>query len=545
MYEQPSESTQLHAADGDRAEKSVGSISASHITSSHRGQHRFLSSLVQWLYLLTFPLLGITVAYIGFCDPDICWHLALGQWMVQHGTLPSIDPFCANIHDFVFVGNNFPLIQHEWLSDIILFRVYQIAGAAGLLVMTATLAIISLLLIPLSLMRKNRVPQMLSMAFCSLMALSSAFRLWVRPEQVSFLCMSVLIALNQACQSATRRGAAIYIAAVYLLMTFWVNCHAIFVVGLAYLAGYYGLCLLESLVSRKETTNFARGAILLTAAICGTLNTPWHFHFWQYIAKLISSPITYANKENGALIFSPGHLATLLPLLGAIALFWWNCYSRISKEGRKPARYLLPIGLGLFATVSALAVMRLAPIALLVLASALAIVYRRTTVDILATTALPETKLLRIPGYALGVIACAGACFSASSFLIPPAIPSTSQYFTPPIGAIRFLEQNPLDGNILNDSKFGSMMLWNMSRPPEVFIDGRLDSMDRQIVTDYLKMRNCKGNWKELLDRYRISYVFFPPNAPLIFKLLDTKQWSLYYADRNGIILQRSNGVPQ
>ena len=47
-----------------------------------------------WLFTLTLAgvLVGITVTK-GVQDPDFFWHLTAGQWMADHGQVPSTDPF--------------------------------------------------------------------------------------------------------------------------------------------------------------------------------------------------------------------------------------------------------------------------------------------------------------------------------------------------------------------------------------------------------------------------------------------------------------------
>jgi len=117
-------------------------------------------------------------------------------------------------------------------------------------------------------------------------------------------------------------------------------------------------------------------------------------------------------------------------------------------------------------------------------------------------------------------------------------MPAASQLFSPPYKAIKYLELHKPAGRLLNDCKFGSTMEWRMKNPPDIFIDGRF-AVDRQLVSNYNTMRLCRGNWQQLLDSYKISWLFFPPNMPIVTQLSKTTQWQIFYADQSAIVLCR------
>ncbi len=115
---------------------------------------RLPGQVIAALYLCLFPLVGLIVAHIGFCDPDTCWHLAMGKWMCVHNQLPLSDPFSTNINDFVLTAKGQPIMQHEWLSDCIFYRIYGWGGAKLLLAFVAALSALALIIAPSLLMVK-------------------------------------------------------------------------------------------------------------------------------------------------------------------------------------------------------------------------------------------------------------------------------------------------------------------------------------------------------------------------------------------------------
>jgi hypothetical protein len=534
------------------------------------------------LFALLFPALGVLVACIGFCDPDTCWHLALGKWMFAHHSLPYSDPFSSNVHDFVYVRSGLPLMQHEWLSDSLFYGVFTVGGARALLAATSLLSCLSLAILPWFLMRRNRVPTSVAMAFVILTCCASAFRLWVRPEAISFLCMSALISVNDIClQAKSKKAVGLCVAAVGALMLFWTNCHALFLTGVAYLCGF----LVLSLVSRSRE-RLGRSLGLLTTAMLATLCTPWGIALWQYIVRLVQSPISHANKENGPMRLAELANPTSWPLIGMIGLFLilelaplftrrleldegqagslrstagplsqaasagFGAEAEKGWSGAGISRATLlgldwaSLAVGMAGACAAVMFRRLTPLALLVVMAAVAMhYYKRSGAGASSSRETCEWSAGCQPASVAKILAGAVvsmiACVVASYTLAAPVIPSPSHLFSPPYAAIEYLQQHPPSGRMLNDSKFGSMVTWYWSDPPDIFIDGRFDSFDRSLVYDYNSMRTCHGNWRALLDRYQIGWVFFPPQAPIVKELMETPGWTVKYTDASAVVLQR------
>src|ERR1044071_3473255 len=59
-----------------------------------------------------------------FNDGDVSWHIATGRWIIEHGRLPTTDPF-----SFTWAGK--PWVPIEWLAEVIYASAYRLAGYAG------------------------------------------------------------------------------------------------------------------------------------------------------------------------------------------------------------------------------------------------------------------------------------------------------------------------------------------------------------------------------------------------------------------------------
>ena len=75
-----------------------------------------------------------TMAVRPLTDPDVWWHLRTGQLTLQNHSVFHTDPY-----SFTRFGQ--PWINHEWLSDVLLFGIYRLAGFGGLIVAFAAVSL--------------------------------------------------------------------------------------------------------------------------------------------------------------------------------------------------------------------------------------------------------------------------------------------------------------------------------------------------------------------------------------------------------------------
>jgi hypothetical protein len=61
-------------------------------------------------------------------DPDLPLHLAIGEWIVRHGTVPAIEPFA-----WTRAGE--PYYAYSWLPQAVMYHTYEAAGVTGLRVL--------------------------------------------------------------------------------------------------------------------------------------------------------------------------------------------------------------------------------------------------------------------------------------------------------------------------------------------------------------------------------------------------------------------------
>ena len=69
-----------------------------------------------------------------------------------------------------------------------------------------------------------------------------------------------------------------------------------------------------------------------------------------------------------------------------------------------------------------------------------------------------------------------------------------------------------------------------------VFVDGRTDLYDDEILDQYLTVVQAREGWKEILERWQIRVVFLEPSAPIL-QILLADGWTVYYEDAQAVIL--------
>jgi len=174
-------------------------------------QKYFLYIFVLFVFLLILSY----SARFNLIDPDFGWHLRTGQLILERG-VPKIDWYSHTMP-------NFPWIDHEWLTDVFIYKIYSIFGYQ--ILMAVFLIIFTLAFI--TLIKKE---QFLSFLLPVILGyLASLNYLGVRPQLLTVLFTSILlIILNKFLEAPNRR----FIYFVPVLFMFWANLHGGFIIGL-------------------------------------------------------------------------------------------------------------------------------------------------------------------------------------------------------------------------------------------------------------------------------------------------------------------------
>src|SRR5258706_10828497 len=89
----------------------------------------FLRAAFSFPVVLRFALTVLTVLTVGkrFDDPDLWWHLKVGELIWTTHSIPSADLFS-------YTTANHPWVAHEWLAETAIYAAYRACGYTGLMI---------------------------------------------------------------------------------------------------------------------------------------------------------------------------------------------------------------------------------------------------------------------------------------------------------------------------------------------------------------------------------------------------------------------------
>lgn len=535
-------------------------------------------------FLFVLFLYGGCITGLVLKEPDICFLLGGGRWIVEHGQIPATDPFSYTTH-----YHWAQYVIEKWLTEVIFFGIESSLGLVALLVFDAIVLTVAFVVIPYRIVHLAGWRGGAAMGLVLLALLTSCSHLAVRPEIFSFIFagiwLEVLIRINAATEGNSRIQWR-FIALLGVLMCLWSNMHTLFMVGIL-LPGFYSACAIAErfIPGLKEKPFNWTGPILTVVCILASLVNPWGIGLWTYMPNVFG-PFNDTNNEmqpinirnGGNPFFFPFYILVFLSLKAFV------------KEFRKPLRHgdlffrgLVPLGvLGGMKTVRSI------PLADLFLVAGRAKLRPldeplpaasgaapATSADLLSTadavssssTAPPEaavspaavsetstaapdalSPLARLTNpfsYAWPSMCITAAAVGAYvlSFSVKPEVPQGSAAFHPPIKAIEYIDHHRPSGNLLNDPHFGAVMIYKMRNNPPVFIDPRYNLYGNDLLQDYWHMVKCDDGYEALLNKYQIAWVFVPPKLELPKRLAQNPEWQLLYSDDDSVIYAKKKSV--
>jgi len=111
-----------------------------------------------------------------------------------------------------------------------------------------------------------------------------------------------------------------------------------------------------------------------------------------------------------------------------------------------------------------------------------------------------------------------------------------------PLHALPYLRDFRPQGNVFNEYLWGGFLEWNARQIP-VMIDPRADIFEYNgTFKDYLDAVELVHT-NEILQKYKIRYVLFERETPLVSFLLQTPAWKVDYEDGTTVLLERTLGI--
>jgi hypothetical protein len=108
-----------------------------------------------------------------------------------------------------------------------------------------------------------------------------------------------------------------------------------------------------------------------------------------------------------------------------------------------------------------------------------------------------------------------------------------------PVNAGNFIQSHSLKGNLLTTDYWGGYIIYRFYPDKKVFFDGRSDMYSKEFIKEYESLVNLEHSWKNVLQKYHISWVLLPVNYGLASALKELPGWKVVYDDQFAIIFAR------
>jgi hypothetical protein len=231
--------------------------------------------------LYAIPLLA---ALHPITDPDIWWHMRVGQWVVEHQTVPLTDPFSQ-------WGLDKPWVAYSWLFEVLVFQLHTHFGLAGLVAyrVAGALAVTAALH---GLIRRHEARFLVATGLTAVAAVAVAPVFSERPWLFTVLFTTFTLQVILEFRAGRPTRLAWLLPLVYL---FWANLHIQFVYGLFLLGLACAAPLVDQFLARRDFAitgpAFSRSLLLLTTlCVLATLVNPYHVRLYGVVLEYARQP---------------------------------------------------------------------------------------------------------------------------------------------------------------------------------------------------------------------------------------------------------------
>jgi hypothetical protein len=452
-------------------------------------------------------------------DPDIWWHLKVGDWIVQHHAVPYVGIFSRT-------AATLPWIAYSWGYEVMLSRAYAWFGLTGFSMFGVWLTV-GVAFTLFWMLHRLCGRFWLALILSLIGSFSYLFSLMPRPVFFTMILFTIVLTLLLEAQRSSQIKVLYWLP---LLFVVWANLHIQFLYGLFVVGLYVGVHLVQKLVRKAgieldfiEESPLPLGGLfgIFFACLAATLVGPYNYHLIRVVQAYTNSHVPYF-------------------MIQELAAFDFNFFTHY---------VLLLLTAAAFYAVGWRRKLDLFKLSLLIVASIIAFRTQRDAwfLGIAATTFIadlpnrPETKnrILALPELAgtLAVLAVVvllvGKNYGVSASDLDRAI--SHEY---PVKAVNFVRQNPVPGPLYNSLDWGGFLIWYMPQYP-VAVDGRNDLYGDDI--DLRTFKSVQGD-SYTEDPYlnEAGLVLLPKKTALAQVLTIDNRFHLIYQDQLAMVFARN-----
>jgi hypothetical protein len=492
---------------------------------------------VAWIGLLVLCALVAYAAMAPIANPDLGWHLALGRFIVETGSVPDTEPF-------THTARGAPMVAFEWLSQTAYYGLTQAAGLLGL--RWANAGLTALLLVAFfAMLRRAGVAPALALLGVGLYAVIAQPRFQLRPHMFNIAFLMAMYAALFAGRPALDKRQQLGVFAATLL---WSNMHSGAVLFPVLLAIHLAAEWIDRRLGRREPrahdagpADLRRWAALLALTAAALVITPNHFRLFPHLIE--SARLNTQVSLEWLSMPAPWDAVTKSPL--AVSCFWLvAAATAVAAWLTRRRQPLSRLSVVLFATWLPIHSQRFAWLYFIPLLFTLGELSRWLHERDRALAPPRRTRARALASVA-ALVALAG--ITTPSLVAP--IPwshlgrrfHADRNFRPtmfPIAALDFLDEVDLRGPLFNSNKWGGYILWRTHDKYPVFIDGRWVTIGETVLLDSYRVSHRLPASFAILDAYGIEILLLH-RGWMTADLLATHSWVPVFENLNSGVYLR------
>lgn len=438
-------------------------------------KYRVTGFFILGIFFILYTLKGIISL-----DSDFGWHIRMGQIILQSG-IPKTDPF-------TYTMPSYPFIDHEWLVDILIAKIFPIIGMAGLSFFFALIAIGTFLI---QFLRKKTRWSTLPL----LLACASVFAIvGIRMQIITWFMFSIFVWLL----SFHRKNIIIrYIPIPFMFI--WANLHGGFPMGLVLLLIVYG----TDWIQHKKI--FVEDVFIFVSSCAITLLNPYgHMLWWEEWMVFSDSSLHLSILEwMPALMFLNISMWMYVVISVTLTLRFRN---RFSLQQRVMYAIFFIAGLSSYRHMPPWIIVSLYP-------TFIALDYFHAEIK---TYKGGEKRFVIFLNILLTLAVC---IILWEAFLFFSGNRQNNEAVAYPKNALIFIKKNIPKGNIFTTYEWGGYLDWKLPEK-KVFIDGRIPSARRKnsplqesayAFREYQKaLYGSKKEFTTIMKKYHVEMILLP-----------------------------------
>jgi len=491
------------------------------------------------LYPIIALLLILIIAVRTPLDTDMWWHLRAGEETLLNRNVYSVDTF-----SFSREGTDW--VNHSWLSQVMMFLIFQASSYSGLSIWVAACAILSMFFI---------YPQMkghpLLRGTVLLFAAVVSSVVWSpRPQIHSLVLFSLLGYLLFEFKNSKEIKYLVWCLPVF---TLWGNLHGGYVLGIILMATIIVGEILNIVLFKYFDTNLSWRQIgifliFMIASLLVVLINPFGIEMWKIPFKTVGVETlqNLINEWASPDFHQPFQQPMLWMLLGVFSLIG---LSKKNIDGTE----LIP--LVAFSWAALIARRNFGPFA--IIAAPIFSKYLASVIEDWLSIAREKSSWVRsvleksvrsnkdmkpgLKNFINLVLIClllVGAGWKVFDVNDQEFVKEAEKAIFP-VSAVKWMEKSGMKGNVFNEYNWGGYLIWHLRDNP-VYVDGRTDLFGDEILDEWQQVMRGENGWQEVLLREDTSAILMRnDNQKKRHFLADG--WIEVYGDELSVLLITGN----